>query len=219
MVKKFEIYIITKNEGTLLNKFSLLDAEETSKDQLVSGFLTALNEFAKQIDFPDGVSLIRSGNLEARFAPGEIINTVLIIDYAIPLNQMTEPIIAGLSKEITHNFEEKYKKQLQKGTKSGIYHMPDFKKFGTTIENLIDKYGNEAYELYQKLILIESLYTKVPQKWIQPLFEFISEGGDIEDKLATIPKAYQKQLKKAVEKTNYENSPLWSIFALQTYQL
>ena len=61
-----EIYIIDKDAGILLYKYSILDFGEDDKDQLMSGFLTALNNFAKEIAFPAGVSLMRSGTLEAR---------------------------------------------------------------------------------------------------------------------------------------------------------
>ncbi|MFX0105770.1 MAG: hypothetical protein ACFE75_09785, partial [Candidatus Hodarchaeota archaeon] len=75
-----EVYVIAKNAGVLLYKYSIVDFGQTDKDQLMSGFLTALNNFAKEVDFPAGVSLIRSGSLEARFSPGEHVFSVLIID-------------------------------------------------------------------------------------------------------------------------------------------
>src|SRR6056297_2586871 len=99
MVSRCDVYVITKYSGTLLSKFSLLGSEETAKDQLISGFLTALNSFAKELDFPSGVSLIRSGSIEARMVSGKHVFCVLIIDFTRPLNQMTEPVVSGLAQD------------------------------------------------------------------------------------------------------------------------
>jgi hypothetical protein len=79
-----EVYVIVKDVGILLYKYSIVDLGQTEKDQLMSGFLSALNNFAKELKFPAGVSLIRSGHLEARFSPGDYVFSVLIIDYQIP---------------------------------------------------------------------------------------------------------------------------------------
>ena len=49
MVGSCDVYIITKDAGTLLTKFSLLGEDENGRDELVSGFLTALNSFSKEI--------------------------------------------------------------------------------------------------------------------------------------------------------------------------
>ena len=65
LYSRIEVYVISKGQGTLLHKYNLLDFGESDKDQLVSGFLTALNSFAEEVGFPRGVSLIRSGNIEA----------------------------------------------------------------------------------------------------------------------------------------------------------
>jgi len=215
---RVEVYVITK-EGTLLHKYNILDMKEDSRDQLIGGFLTALNTFAKEIGFPQGVSLIRSGSLEARFSAGEYVFSVLIIDYSMPLGLMTEPILSGLANEITEQFEEKYRDPLVRGQKVHIFRSDDFADFRTLINNLLDKYGKETFELYQKLILIEALYAKVPQKWIFPLMEQVSEGTNVLDQLNTIPESYSMQLKKAVQKVNLESKPLWNIFAIPMFEL
>ncbi|MHA1997312.1 MAG: hypothetical protein ACTSU9_04280, partial [Promethearchaeota archaeon] len=98
---RVEIYIISKEEGANLSKFDILGEYNSERDQLVSGFLAALNNFASDVGFPAGVSLIRSGSLEARYSPGDFIFTVLIIDYSIPLGMMTEPILSGMANEVT----------------------------------------------------------------------------------------------------------------------
>lgn len=213
-----EIYIITKN-GTLLHKYNIINSDQTQRDQLIGGFLTALNGFAQEIGFPQGVSLIRSGNLEARFSVGEHVFSVLMINYSMPLGYMVEPILSGMAEEITTNFEEKFLNQLQACEEKRVYKTADFEAFKTIIDDLIDKYGAETLELYQKLILIEGIYAKIPQKWIVPLMESISNGENILDRLySKIPQIYHKQLSRAIRKVNLENRPIWEIFAVPTVE-
>ncbi len=211
MTSRTDVFIIGKDTGTLLSKFSLFGSEETAKDQLVTGFLTALNSFAKELDFPAGVSLMRSGNIEARFVAGKYVFCALIIDYTRPLNSMTEPVVSGLAQEILITFEKTYNDVL-KAKKTARVDV--FEGFHMEISKLIDKYGEETMELYQKLLLIESLYAKVPQKWILPLIEKASEGNNILEELDEIPEIYHKQLAKAVDKVNQNSSPIWDLFAI-----
>ncbi len=213
---RVEIYVITK-EGMLIHKYSLLEMDESTRDQLVGGFLTALNSFAQEIGFPQGVSLIRSGNLEARFSSGNYIFSVLMIDYSIPLGLMTEPILSSLTNEITELFEKKFIAQLQHGKELNMYRSSDFHDFRVEIDRLIDRYGDETFELYQKLVLIEALYAKIPQKYILPLMEKTSQHEDICEDLKTIPQAYQWSLQKVIEKVNFESAPLWQIFATSLF--
>ncbi|MFX0167669.1 MAG: hypothetical protein ACFE9V_20295 [Candidatus Hodarchaeota archaeon] len=208
-----EVYIIAKNAGVLLYKYSIVDFGQTDKDQLMSGFLTALNNFAKEVDFPAGVSLIRSGSLEARFSPGEHVFSVLIIDYQMPLGSSTEPILSGLAAEITERFEIKYKVPLESQIKSNKFKPNTFKDFWEDIDRIIDKYGVESYELYQKLVLIEAIYAKVPQKWCLPLIEGAGKGKRV-DIVKNIPEIYHSLLKKAIQKVNLNSMPVWEIFAV-----
>ena len=208
-----EVYIIAKDAGILLYKYSILDFEQTDKDQLVSGFLSALNNFAKELDFPAGVSLIRSGSLEARFDSGEHIFAVLIIDYQMPLGSSTEPILSGLAEEITQKFEEKYKKSLDKQIKSCRFEPDTYKDFWEVIDETIDEFGEQSNELYQKLVLIEAMYAKVPQKWCIPLIEKVGAGEKV-DIVKNIPETYHKNLKKAVLKVNMDSKPVWEIFVV-----
>jgi hypothetical protein len=210
-----EVYVIAKDAGLLLYKYSIIDFGQTDKDQLMSGFLTALNNFAKEVDFPEGVSLIRSGSLEARFSPGEHVFSVLIIDYQMPLGSSTEPILSGLAEEITDSFEHKYKEPLEEQIKSSKFKPDNFNDFWEDIDRIIDKYGEESNELYQKLILIEAIYAKVPQKWCIPLIEQAGEGKSV-DIVKNIPKIYHNLLKRAVQKVNLNSMPVWEIFAVST---
>ncbi|MHA1720707.1 MAG: hypothetical protein ACTSXK_14400 [Promethearchaeota archaeon] len=212
---RIEVYIIVKDEGTGLHKYDFLGEDEETKDQLVSGFLTALNSFAKEIGFPKGVSLIRSGSLEARFSPGKYVFTVLIIDYFLPLGLMAEPILSSLAKEITESFEKKFKKELIKGNKSNIYKISDFQGFRVYIDELLDKYGRESLELYQRLILVECLYDNVPENYILPLLKKL-QTQDVLNEFKKLPKKYRKTVKNAIQKINHRYAPLWQIFAIPT---
>lgn len=210
-----EVYIIAKDAGILLYKYSILDFGETDKDQLMSGFLTALNNFVKELDFPEGVSLIRSGSIEARFNAGKHVFSVLIIDYQMPLGSSTEPILSGLAEEITQRFEEKYP-SLAEQINTGQFAPDSFQDFRAEIDAIIDQYGEDSYELYQKLVLIEALYAKVPQKWCIPMIEQLGQGQEKVDILKGIPKNYHPLLKKAVKKVNLDSMPVWEIFAVST---
>jgi hypothetical protein len=211
---RIEVYVIVRDEGINLHKFNFLNDSEETKDQLVSGFLTALNSFAKEIGFPKGVSLIRSGSLEARFSPGKFVFTVLIIDYFLPLGLMAEPILSSLAKEITEAFEKTYKKALNQGKKGNIYKTSDFQGFREQINELLDKYGRESLELYQKLILVECLYDNVPEDIIIPLLQKASKKVDVLNEFKKIPRKFQKSVKNAINKINYRYAPLLEIFAI-----
>ena len=216
-VGRIEVYVIEKDAGNCFHKFDFLgtDQEET-KDQLVSGFLTALNSFAKEIGFPKGVGLIRSGSLEARFSPGKFVFTVLIIDYFLPLGLLAEPILSSLAKEITEAFEKKFKKALKEGEKRHIYKLSDFQGFREYVNELLDKYGRESFELYQKLILVECLYDNVPEEIIIPLLQKASKKIDVLNEFKKIPRKFQKSVKNAIKKINYRYAPLLEIFAIPT---
>ena len=206
-----EVYIIAKDAGILLYKYSIVNLGQTDKDELMSGFLAALNNFVKELDFPDGVSLIRSGHLEARFSPGTHVFSVLIIDYQIPLGSSTEPILSGLAEEITEHFETKYKDTLEEQIKSNKFKTKTFDEYWKDIDQIIDLYGEQSHELYQKLVLIEAMYAKVPQKWCLPLIEQAGEGRKVEI-VKNIPEMYHKPLKAAIQKVNHDSYPVWEIF-------
>lgn len=206
-----EVYIIAKDAGILLYKYSIVNLGQTDKDELMSGFLAALNNFVKELDFPDGVSLIRSGHLEARFSPGTHVFSVLIIDYQIPLGSSTEPILSGLAEEITENFETKYKDSLDEQIKSNKFKTKTFDDYWKDIDQIIDLYGEQSHELYQKLVLIEAMYAKVPQKWCLPLIEEAGQGKKV-DIVKNIPEMYHKPLKAAIQKVNHDSYPVWEIF-------
>lgn len=209
-----EVYIISKKSGLLLHKYTIVKVGETSRDQLMSGFLVALRDFAKEMDFPEGVTLIRSGNLEARFNSGEYVFTVLIIRHLH--NQSTastEPILSGLATEIVKQFENKYQEQLKNQIAQQKFKPKTYEDFERNIDNIIDQFSEESHELYQKLVLIEGMYANVPQKWCLPLIKKIGDGKTV-DIVENIPDMYHRRLKKAVKKVNYNSKPVWQIFVV-----
>ncbi len=209
-----EVYIITKDSGLLLYKYTIITVPEDSYDQLLSGFLVALNNFAKEIHFPSGVSLMRSGDLEARFSSGEFVFVALMIQY--PRSQSsasTEPILSGLAKDIVEKFEDTFREELKKQKKSLKFIPKTYQEFWKDIDNIINQYGEESYELYQKLVLVEGMYANVPQKWCIPLIERVGNGERV-NIVVEIPKMYHQRLKKAVKKVNYNSKPVWDIFVV-----
>ena len=193
--------------------------DQLSHDQLMSGFLSALNSFAAELGFPQGVGLIRSGTMEARFSPGKFIFSVLIIDYSMPLGLNSEGVLSGLANDVTQLFEKQFSQQLLEGEQSHVYRTADFLAFNQVLNDLIDRYGRETFELYQKLILIEAMYAKVPQKWVLPLIERVSNGESVLEELRAIPKIYQPQLRKVIRKINWESAPVWDLFAISKFDV
>ncbi|TFF99054.1 MAG: hypothetical protein EU541_05915 [Promethearchaeota archaeon] len=209
-----EVYIISKKSGLLLLKYTIVNVAETSRDQLMSGFLVALRDFAKEMDFPEGVTLIRSGNLEARYSSGNYVFAALIIRH--PHNQSTastEPILSGLASEIVSQFEKRYEKDLEKQSKSQKFTPKTFVAFQKEIDKIIDQFSDESHELYQKLVLIEAMYANVPQKWCLPLIKKIGNGKTV-NIIDKVPEMYHRRLKKAVKKVNYNSNPVWQIFVV-----
>jgi len=60
------------------------------------------------------------------------------------------------------------------------------------------------------------MYAQVPQKWCLPLLEQASVGENIIPMLSDIPKQYQAQLKRAIDKVNDAAAPVWEIFQVPT---
>jgi hypothetical protein len=214
MVNRVEIFIIGKDDGALLYHYDLL-GQTDPKDEIVSGFLTAINNFAREMGWANGVSMIRSGSLEARFSAGKYIFAVFIIDYQMPLGYMTEPILSGLIDDVSHKFEEVFAEKLEKASKTHIYAAEDYEKFQNEVDKIIDQYGAESFELYQKMVLIEAIDHKVPQKVCLPLMELIGAGQPVTDEFDAIIKKYP-QMKKAINKVNRQGV-VWEIFAVPIF--
>ena len=221
-MNRVEIFIISKDEGTMLLKYSILGMDDRERDELTSSFLTALNKFAKEInldiDNPDDVSLLRSGTRDVLFSSGNYIFTVLMINHQLHTQTLTEsiPILSRIAINIEELFEERYRISLERASKSNLYNTDEFQPFKHDIDDIINRLGAETLEMYQNFILIESVFLKVPTRLCMPLMERVSAGENVLTDFAKIIKQYP-QMKVAIEKVNYEKQIIWEIFAIPTY--
>jgi len=215
---KVEIYVGSK-DGMLLFHADVLNIEsQPVDDNLVVGFLSAVNSFAKDMRWPAGVSLIRSGNLECRLSSGQYVFTALLIENTQPIamNSMLESYISSIASDLCQKFEEKYKKELIKSEKSHLYDESEFKGFKSDILATIDKFGEEIKELYYKLILIDAIYAHVPSKWCIPIMSKAAEGQDITPDFEDLIQKYS-HFKKVIRKINVEYDAIWELFGVPLY--
>lgn len=219
-MNRVEIFIISKDEGTMLLKYSILGMDDRERDELTSSFLTALNKFAKEInldiDNPDGVSLLRSGTRDVLFSSGNFIFTVLMINHEMHAFEESMPILSRIAINIEELFEERYRISLERASKSNLYNTNEYQPFKRDIDDIINRLGAETLEMYQNFILIESVFLKVPTRLCMPLMERVSAGENVLEDFANIIKQYP-QMKVAIEKVNYEKQIIWEIFAIPTY--
>lgn len=221
-MNRVEVFIISKDEGTMLLKYSILGMDDRERDELTSSFLTALNKFAKEInldiDNPNSVSLLRSVNRDVLFSSGKYIFTVLIINHQLHFQSENIPILSRMAIDIEELFEKKYRLSLERASKTNLYNTDEFEPFKRDIDDIINRLGAETLEMYQNFILIESVFLKVPTRLCMPLMERVSAGENILDDFAKIIKQYP-QMKIAIEKVNYQKQIIWEIFAIPTYIL
>jgi hypothetical protein len=219
-MNRVEIFIISKDEGTMLLKYSILGMDDRERDELTSSFLTALNKFAKEInldiDNPDGVSLLRSGTRDVLFSSGDYIFTVLMINHEMHTLTESIPTLSRIAINIEELFEERYRISLERASKSNLYNTNEYQVFKRDIDDIINRLGAETLEMYQNFILIESVFLKVPTRLCMPLMERVSAGENVLKDFAKIIKQYP-QMKVAIEKVNYEKQIIWEIFAIPTY--
>jgi len=195
-----DLLILEKN-GQKLEEISLFSTEDGKKNPLTSTIPAAISPLLQKLGFPTEPFLLRIGMNEIRTATGKNIIVALIIKTNHPLNLMTESILIGLLNEISSLYESKGKGQ----------------DFQAILDELIEKFGLEAFELYQKYILTEALYAKLPSDVILPLMERAGEGDDIIKELDDIPDRWKNKLKDAVNKVNYEARPLWELFSIPLF--
>ncbi len=219
-MNRVEVFIISKKSGNTLHKYSILGIEDEIKDELFSGFLSALNKISKEVGFPD-VSLIRFGNLEARFSPGRYIFTVLIIEIMMPLTGlMTERLLNGLAQEINSAFENKYMDYLEALDNNNVPQTEYFDDFRNIIDQIINRIGNEVNRFYQKSLIQESI-NQSAHDWniideLNTLLKRISQGKDILEDLEPLEKEY-KSVTNAIKKINFNYAPVWEIFVIPLY--
>ena len=209
---RIEFYINTKT-GLMLHKFSVKKNAniDDKNDQLVSGLLSAINSFASDIGWSDGVSMIRSGSIEARYSQGKHVFGILIVDYYKPGIADSESALDGFARDITERFEAIYHKELEEASVTNRYDVALFQDFGKHINEVIDANNNQIAEIYQQQILVQSIYADVPQEMVLPLMAKLKSGENILDYLPDIILKYPVML-QAIEKTNLDYEPVWTIF-------
>lgn len=213
------VYISTK-DGTLLLHTDVVEPTEIRDENLVSGFLSAINSFASDMGWPGGVSLIRSGNLECRLSSGKKTFVALIIDNPaiISTNAMLESYISSVASEICEQFESTFEKVLQQASgANNAYPEHEFVKFKDTILAIVDKFGAEIKELYYKLILVDAIYSRVPMKWCTPLIEKAGTGADLTADFEDLIKKYP-HFTKVIWKINNNFRAIWDLFGVNLAQ-
>jgi hypothetical protein len=221
VLSRAEIYVATK-EGTFLLHLDVLNMETKAVDEnLVTGFLSAVNSFAKDMNWPSGVSLIRSGPLECRLSSGEFVFTALIFENSTlsGTNSMLESTVSCMASDINKKFEDVFHDKLIEGLQKRMYGAHDFDGFTDEIINIIDEYGKEINELYFKLICIDAIYARVPQKWILPLMARVGEGESIPSIYNEFPEIIKKypQFIRSISTVNNEQRPIWDLFGIELY--
>ena len=218
-VGKTEIYIGTK-EGNFLFHMDVLNLEvQPVDDTLVVGFLSAVNSFAKDMGWPAGASLIRSGNLECRISSGKYIFTSLLIEnpYIIHTDSTLDTYISEMTNVICDRFEKKYESVLETAMGDRVYDAKILEPFKEEILTVINEFGEQIRELYFKLILVEAIYAKVPQKWCLPLISKVSAGEDVASEFPNIISKYP-HFKNVISKINNDQRPIWEIFGVPLYE-
>ena len=208
-----EIFISTKTGVTV---FHLNYKGTSGKDsELITGFLSAINSFAEELGWPSGVGLIRAKGLECRIVCGEVVFCALLVSSTAGLGVMTDPILNNLAEELYAAFEKRFGDEVKKDGK--FIDTLKYKYFEEDCRQIIQMERDQTYELYQKLILIESFQAKVPQKWCLPLIEELSNGvKDVTPKFADIIQKYP-HMKKVIERVNTSNFMIWDIFDIPLY--
>ena len=209
---RIEFYINTKT-GLMLHKFSVKNNAmvDNKNDQLVSGLLSAINSFASDIGWSEGVSMIRSGSIEARYSQGKHVFGILIVDYYKPGIADSESALDAFAHDITQRFESIYEKELDAAKQTNKYDVTVFQDFTKHINEVIDSNNSQIKEIYQQQILVQSLYNEVPQELILPLLSKLKSGEEILNDLPDLIMKYPVIL-KAISQTNMDYEPIWTIF-------
>ncbi|OLS12183.1 MAG: hypothetical protein RBG13Loki_4185 [Promethearchaeota archaeon CR_4] len=215
LMSRKDLYIITKDGAALfdytIGEFKQVDAV------LVSGFLSAVNSFATKMGWPEGVSYIRSGALECRIWPGKDVYVAFIIETTLNATHYTEHLVEDLARTISERFEAKFPLEIAKAVDGKFCKGGVFSNFREDVNEILADFKNETYQLYQKVVLIESMYAHVPQKWCVPLIERLGSGElDVTGEFHDIRKRYP-QMKKAIAKVNRDQAPVWELFGIPLY--
>lgn len=208
---RIEFYIITLS-GLLLYKFSVKENQDNDKDQLLSGLLSAINSVASNIGWSDGVSMIRSGSIEARYSQGHhVLGILVLMDYYKPGIADSESALDAFAKEITNRFEIVYKNELEKAKQSKRYDTNLFQDITKHIDEIIKENNKQIAEIYQQQILVQLITANLPQELVLSLMRRLKNGESILDEIPDLILEYPV-MSKAIEKINKVHEPVWEIF-------
>jgi hypothetical protein len=220
MVNKAELVICSKT-GKILFRFDLfrnmIVGQNEEKQNAFIAIIPQITEYIKGINFPNGQTLIRGQGVESRIVSGEKIITILFIASRIPLDLKTESILTGLVADSTTKFETDFKNSLE--NLDSISDSSIFNDFSENVGELIDQFGFEAFELYQKFVLIEAMNERIPQSTCLPLMERISQGEDVIEEINALEERWHDRLRIAISKVNYEANAVWEIFSIPMIEM
>jgi len=208
------LYLISR-DAQVLFCYDLLTKQEMVQSARYSSFITNLKQYIQLLGSPKGISLVRVENLEARFWLGNWTYPVLLIDTETKLGFMTESILQGLIMDIGQQFETDFEPILEQGKATQKY--PTKWKFAEKINEIVEKYWFEAFEIYQKLILTEALNARVAPDVIEPLIERVSEGEDVIEDIKALPSRWQERIKSVVNQVNYGSNVILDLFGIPKY--
>ncbi len=214
-----EVYFITNNGLCLFHFLAFHGKMESSpiNQNLVSGLLSAINSFAENIGWLSGVQLIKSGEIEVRFSKKEHIFVALMTNVNSRLSHLVEPTLYDFADDIGEIFETKYAKQIFECYENGLVNTEDFTNFQDTVNKFFIKYRQQTFDLYQKLILTESIYLGAPHDYCVNLIHQVSEGKSVIGELAKLMKDYPV-ITTAIQKVNFDQKPVWDIFGVPIYE-
>ena len=213
-----EVYFITNNGLCLFHFLAFHGKMEKSpvNQNLVSGLLSAINSFAQNIGWLSGVQLIKSGEIEVRFSKKEHIFVALMTNVNSRLSHLVEPTLFDFASDIGEAFENNFSEQIYACYDKGIVNSDDFTNFQDTINKFFVQYRKQTFDLYQKLILTESIYLGAPHDYCVELIHQVSEGKSVIGELAKLMKEYPV-ITTAIQKVNFDQKPVWDIFGVPIY--
>ncbi|MHA1563440.1 MAG: hypothetical protein ACTSPA_15120 [Promethearchaeota archaeon] len=200
-----EVYFITNNGLCLFHFLAFHGKMEKSpiNQNLVSGLLSAINSFAENIGWTSGVQLIKAGEIEVRFSKKEHIFVALMTNVNSRLSHLVEPTLFDFASDIGEAFENNYARQIFACYDKGIVNSDDYSDFQDTINKFFIQYRKQTFDLYQKLILTESIYLGAPHDYCVNLIHQVSEGKNVISELAKLMKEYPV-IATAIQKVKFK---------------
>ena len=211
-----EIYIML-HSGTCLFHLDIIGGIKTDcvNEDLMASYLSALNMFAETMGWEDGVNSVKSGKKEISFHKGKYVIVCLVSKTEDDKSRyQIIPVLEDFARDLSDMFESQYEMALKRESTN----MSSYKNFNKIFEKLITEYRNRNFELYQKLILVESNYIGLPDEEFNELFTKLAMGEDILFEMSDLISNFPL-LKSAISKINYQNYSIWQIFSTPIFQI